>query len=758
MTVKRKQPNRVAAPVNHPAAAKPYPSGLFATLGLALFAVRFFVPAESAALGDTLWIVVLWLLAGCFWSLLAYRNGERPLRLDRYDAAVWLLVAGHVISAGVVVATAGQQRAALNMLWEWIGVGLAVSLLRRWLPAVALRRQVSGVVCVSCILLAGLGVWQFIVWMPANRALVEEFQELTAADSLTRVEADRLSELQRDLGAAGNDRAAQQAYLERLLASEPIGRFALANTLAGLLAVGLLFLGSATADCVVNRGSRGRLVALAACLLLVAYCLILTKSRTAWLAALCGLPAWAYFAQGRRLLSRRFVGGGLAAAILVIALAIVGVLTGGLDRFVLSEAPKSMRYRLEYWRGTWGVITEHPVLGVGPGNFRQHYLKHKLPESSEEILDPHNLLLDAWANGGLIALAGLVAVVALFIIGASRSVAASPAAATAERRDRHGDASDPGGRWMLLRVGVCGLGLTCLYLWGMTAESIEQTVYLLIAWVLLACLLPRFGVSHAAWKAGGVALLVHLLAAGGLGMPAVCILLLLLLTAGPRPAPAGPPHPIRADDSQPNERATRSFALSFCAVTGAAAAACVWTAYMPVLMSRTFVAAAEHAMSARPNPELARRDLQHATESDPLDPTPWMLLAQLDHQASLLSQRNTDREFENAVASMAESINRDPISPKRYWILGQWQLKRALRTDNERLLKDAIRSLQTAANGYPNHSGIQASLAESLAAAGETEEARLHASRALELNDLNHSLGHYDRLLDDDTRQRLEAL
>src|SRR3990170_3588062 len=88
----------------------------------------------------------------------------------------------------------------------------------------------------------------------------------------------------------------------------------------------------------------------------------------------------------------------------------VAAASGGLDIQVISEAPKSLRYRVQYWCGAAAVLRESPVallFGTGPGNFRQHYLRHKLAESSEEIADPHNFLLDVWASGGMIAVAGL---------------------------------------------------------------------------------------------------------------------------------------------------------------------------------------------------------------------------------------------------------------------------------------------------------------------------------------------------------------
>ena len=43
--------------------------------------------------------------------------------------------------------------------------------------------------------------------------------------------------------------------------------------------------------------------------------------------------------------------------------------------------------------------------GVGPGNFGGPYLKYKLPESSEEILDPHNMFIEVWATAGVLGIA-----------------------------------------------------------------------------------------------------------------------------------------------------------------------------------------------------------------------------------------------------------------------------------------------------------------------------------------------------------------
>ncbi|RMG41280.1 MAG: O-antigen ligase domain-containing protein [Planctomycetota bacterium] len=143
------------------------------------------------------------------------------------------------------------------------------------------------------------------------------------------------------------------------------------------------------------------------------YCLLLTKSRTAWLGVCCALgwraAVWWRSASGRAMRPAKRSWRLLIAAAVVLGAGIAtAVWTGGVDADVIREAPKSLRYRLEYWRGTVRMIADHWFWGVGPGTFQTAYLRYKLPDSSEEIADPHNLFLDAWANGGLAGLCGVL--------------------------------------------------------------------------------------------------------------------------------------------------------------------------------------------------------------------------------------------------------------------------------------------------------------------------------------------------------------
>ena len=96
-------------------------------------------------------------------------------------------------------------------------------------------------------------------------------------------------------------------------------------------------------------------------------------------------------------------------------------MVGALDREVLSEAGKSLGYRLQYWQASWQMIREHPWLGCGPGQFQASYTRYKLPEASETVADPHNFLLEVWATAGTPA---AVALVALLLVAAWQIVRA----------------------------------------------------------------------------------------------------------------------------------------------------------------------------------------------------------------------------------------------------------------------------------------------------------------------------------------------
>ena len=68
----------------------------------------------------------------------------------------------------------------------------------------------------------------------------------------------------------------------------------------------------------------------------------------------------------------------------------------------------SLNFRWRYWAASTRLIRQHPLLGVGWGNFGEPYLAVRWPIAAEEIRDPHNFIVRAFAElgfvGGILAL------------------------------------------------------------------------------------------------------------------------------------------------------------------------------------------------------------------------------------------------------------------------------------------------------------------------------------------------------------------
>ena len=180
--------------------------------------------------------------------------------------------------------------------------------------------------------------------------------------------------------------------------------------------------------------------------------------------------------------------------------------------------------------------------GVGPGNFREHYLAHKLPESSEEIADPHNFLLDVWANAGTFGLIGLLACVGLMareVFNLRRVCAAAESVSPNSQRPQESDWTSQAVWGVGLSFPLCAVGMEFL------GHGSDERLWWLggiwwIAWLIGMVWTRR---TRQEWKpqssaestslpmaleAAIIALLVHLLGAGGIAMPAITQLLWLV--------------------------------------------------------------------------------------------------------------------------------------------------------------------------------------------------------------------------------------
>ena len=83
--------------------------------------------------------------------------------------------------------------------------------------------------------------------------------------------------------------------------------------------------------------------------------------------------------------------------------------------------------RYDYWRIAWRVWREHPVLGVGAGNYPRSYYQQR--STTEDIEQPHSIELQALSELGVVGallLAGFIAGVAWGVVRMRRAARRSP--------------------------------------------------------------------------------------------------------------------------------------------------------------------------------------------------------------------------------------------------------------------------------------------------------------------------------------------
>ncbi len=728
--------------VHSPSPTQPDLSSLLQNLIAALVVARLLVPTEGSVLGDTLWLTPLWFLVVTLWAWDQFRRRDFHIRLDWIDAAVWVIVLGHVVSAISVLIFGGDRRAVLTMTWEWLALGVAFGLIRQLLQTENDRRGwLSALFCLAATL-SVYGLWQHYVEFPANVQRVESLEQELAG--LGSVPSARAVEIQRELRVMGvpTDGPAKRLWSDRLHSTEPFATFALTNTFAGFLA-GWWIIGIGWWWQTRSAGfkvSRVGLVTIFGLLALIGYCLILTKSRTAWAGLLVGsafLAAMSF--RNRAPQVGRWLLYSVGALCVLGVLFTIATLSGGFDREVLSEAPKSLSYRLEYWQGTAAVIQDSPLLGTGPGNFRAAYLQHKLPGASEEIADPHNYLLDLWVSGGLLALLG-AGWLAWLTVQRFETIETPT-----ETRSSQTPAT-----WTTIDTGVIlGFLLVLGHRFVFLAQFDTRTVWLIGVWLMIRAawsVIHRSSlpISRLAIGAALVGILVHLLGAGGIEMPAITQLVLLLILLG---------------ISSHTRRAVSVVGITFVACSGIAmAVGCVLTSTLPVLQRETQIASGDLAWFENQNFAAATRNYEQAAESDRFSAEPFLRLADLGFQRWAASDRRDEQGFWQAIEYGKKAVERNPANAFTYRSLGRYFFQRYLTTKETADATQAVEYLAKAVERYPTLPAIQAEYAFALHAAGETELARESAKTAIALDDRYRSGGHIDKVLAMSQREELEHI
>jgi hypothetical protein len=706
-----------------------------AGLALVLLVARPLFPSEDADTGSGLVLVALWGVVACLWVSAQAVRGRLRCFVHWIDVGPAILLGAIAVSA----VRADTPRPAMNMACEWVGLILSYFLIRQLFRSPLSQRIAVFAMLAVAIALAAYGIYQVFWGFDAQRA---EYAR------------NRLRILQ-DLEILP-DSPQESLFINRLNSHEPFATFALANSLAGFLVawlpIALVWTLSPLPDqrtlAAPLNGERSGLalrrivpVALARGIvaLMIAVGLILTQSRTAYVGVLVQLVMLsALFARTllarlrKHVTSAKMAGIGLAAAAIIAAVIFLAWRRGKIDEMVFTQAAKSFGYRLQYWQGTIQLIRERLWTGTGPGNFRGHYLRFKLAESSEEIADPHNMVLELIATSGIVAGAALVGslVAGLAIIAFRQPAPATPASP-------------------VRFIDLWPLGLAAFVV-AATVSSIGPWTYvwLFAMWSLSAALIVvgasslEFDARVAAISIVGIA--IHFLGAGGIGMPGVSQSLWAMLALGVNAS-----HERREPCTCPGTNTARAAAL--CVLV-----AWVWFVLgvlRPVTASVSAVTLGRRLLAARDRAG-AEVQFRQAAAQDPLWFEPWLELARIHYERSQASRgRTSEEQFDHAIAALGEAqrLAASRLEPVRI-LAGLYEARAA---HNPAFWVNAADAYRRCVAMYPTSALLHARWAHALWQSGQTDQARDIARRARQLD---AQTPHADRKLTDADRQLIDPL
>jgi len=359
------------------------------------------VLTTPGSLGDTVYSLtlsgllifafVLWLLWGLFTGRLVYRFTGIEIGLAVFGLA-------SVVSAW----GASDKREAITQIVTLLGPLVAALLLVQILDHPAKVRVVLMVLVGLGIVSAYQCAEQFFI---SNAVTIEQYEKNP----------------QMLLEPLGIETGTFQHFLfeHRLYSRGVRGFFTTSNSAASFAilacAAAAILLIRRLRDAKVRQVAPHYELFTAGAMILVVAGLFLTQSKGGILAFLTGLALCGLLAGIDRWLpamKRRIRLVLVPLAVLLAAGAGYAMIQYGMTHGRLPGG-NSMLVRWQYWVASAKMVADHPLTGIGPGNFSDYYTHYKPAAALESVADPHNFLLSLLTQYGPLGLIAFLAMVCL---------------------------------------------------------------------------------------------------------------------------------------------------------------------------------------------------------------------------------------------------------------------------------------------------------------------------------------------------------
>jgi hypothetical protein len=367
--------------------------------------------ATGVVTGNSLPLIVMGLALG-FCTAAARACDPKCMGVPSpWSVLIFVFCAWLALCELVALAGGSNGQTALLGFWQTIAiVGVTVACVHHAsdpFRLAALTRWMIGLATGS----SAYALYQFLVSMPRLRS---QFRN----DPTPFLQSEGIE----------NGTAMALQFYNRVMSAEPMGPFNLTNSLAGfvapwlvvaLLAGGLCFFrreskpsrgGKASSKTIDGKPSL-YLVLIGVLVVLLGLALLMTKSRTAWMAMLTGLImiVWMFSST---IIQKKFFGW---IVVVLISLSLPFGFVVWRDPLIVLEAGKSLAYRADYWNGAMQLIGRSPWFGYGSLNFQSVYPHVKSITASETPADPHNMWIEIAIDSGLPGL--LIAILAAVYLG-----------------------------------------------------------------------------------------------------------------------------------------------------------------------------------------------------------------------------------------------------------------------------------------------------------------------------------------------------
>jgi O-antigen ligase len=135
-----------------------------------------------------------------------------------------------------------------------------------------------------------------------------------------------------------------------------------------------------------------------------------------------------------------------------------------------------MLVRWQYWQASAKMFADHPLTGVGPGNFASFYTRYKPAAALESVADPHNFPLSILTQYGPLGLIGFLVMIFIPLWKALSPAAASPL----PRIDQPQPAFRTLALTLLIIISLALLFVRPLLMPPPPADTIEVVIYLIL--------------------------------------------------------------------------------------------------------------------------------------------------------------------------------------------------------------------------------------------------------------------------------------